>query len=293
MVFRIIIALMTLFVVACGSKKKAQDSAPEANVPAAAPSPMANPDADPVVPSMAQPSASASSDQVHITDVTQVWSYEGATGPDKWSELKPEYLLCKTGKNQSPINLKWNKPQTGGDISFQYRPEPLKVTDTGYSYEVELSGTSSATLHGKSYALNKIQFRTSSEHALSGNLLPMEAQLFHKAADGEQAIVSIIVIQGHKNPVFQDVLDNMPKQKGVVGEKSDVLFDASKILPDRFTHYHYSGSLTTPPCTEGVQWFVLNTPVEVSKGQILQFRSAYSRNNRPLQPLNGRKVVNY
>jgi carbonic anhydrase len=292
MVFRIIIAVMTLFVVACGSKKKAQDPAPDASPSVSA---SAAADAEPVIPPVAQASASASPspDQVRIMDVTQMWGYEGATGPDKWSDLKPEYLLCKTGKNQSPINLKWTKPKTGGDISFQYRPESLKVIDTGYSYEVDLSGTSSATLHGKSYSLNHIQFRTSSEHALSGNLLPMEAELFHKSSDGEIAIVSVIVIQGHKNPVFQDILDNMPKQKGVVGEKSDVLFDPSKILPDRLTHYHYTGSLTTPPCTEGVQWFVLNTPVEVSKGQILQFRSAYSRNNRPLQPLNGRKVINY
>jgi carbonic anhydrase len=300
MIFRITVLLITLFAVACASKKKATDSAdPNAAAAAAAPPPPTDPEqllpqkAQADGDNKAQAQASEQALQTFSPSVMYGWGYEGEKGPENWGELKPEYLLCRSGKKQSPINLKWAKPKSGGEISFQYRPEPLKVTDNGYTFEVQSNGLSSAQFHGKSYALTHIQFRTSSEHALSGNLLPMEAQLFHKSLDGDLAVVSVILIQGKTNATIKDIFDSVAKQKGIVTEKPEILFDASRLLPDKLTHYNYSGSLTTPPCTEGVEWFVLNTPVELSKSQILQFRAVYSKNNRPLQPLNGRKVVNF
>lgn len=295
---RIFIWVMTVFTVACGSNEKVQDPAAtdstKASSSSAAPSSV-NADAKSMAESntQAQAAASEAALQKVAPPILTGWGYEGINGPETWGDLKPEYLLCRSGKKQSPVDLKWAKPKGGGDISFQYRPEPLKVMDTGYTVEIGLSGSSAATLHGKNYSLHHVQFRTSSEHALSGNLLPMEAQFFHKSSDGDLAAVSVILIQGKENAALKDVFEAVPKMKGVVTEKPEIMFDPGKLLPDRLTHYHYVGSLTTPPCTEGVSWFVLNTPVEISKEQILQFRKLYTKNNRPLQPLNGRKVVNY
>ncbi len=228
-----------------------------------------------------------------VSPVTRIWSYEGDTGPEHWGDIKPEFSLCRTGKSQSPVDLKFHKPKGGGEISFNYRPEPLKVMDNGYTIEVGTSGQSSAKLHGQNFSLTHIQFRTSSEHTLSGNSLPMEAQFFHKSDNGEIAVVAIILIVGKENQTIRDIFDNFPKQKGMVVEKPNTLFDPSRLLPDHMTHYMYTGSLTTPPCTEGVRWYVLNTPVEMSKAQILQFRQVYSKNNRPLQPLNNRIPLNF
>jgi len=290
----LILTPMVILAISCSTKKKQSDTSPAITPAVTAPViPEGEPKSLAEGNEQMQAQASENALQKVSPSVMNGWGYEGEMGPERWADIKPEFLMCKTGKKQSPINLKWNKPKAGGDISFQYRPEPLKIIDNGSTFEIGISGASTARLHGKNYSLHHIQFHTSSEHTLSGNALPMEAQFLHKSQSGDLAAVSVILIIGHENAALRDVFDNLPKQKGVLSEKPDVMFDPQRLLPDKLTHYHYVGSLTTPPCTEGVEWFVLNTPVELSKAQILQFRSFYSKNNRPLQPANGRKAVNY
>jgi carbonic anhydrase len=297
MIFRVGLLFMAWALVSCGSKRKAEDVKPVTS--------MNEPPADhTLVKSMGESKSMAEGNQAaqvqaseaalqKVSPAANGWGYEGDKGPEKWADIKPEYAMCQSGKMQSPVNLKWAKPHVGGDISFHYKPEALKVLDNGYTIEVGMSGSSSVHMRGKTFNLTHIQFRSSSEHALSGNLLPLEAQFFHKSSDGQVLAVGVILIQGHENQTFQDILNSVPKQRNVASEQPDLQFDASKLLPSKNTHYDYMGSLTTPPCNEGVHWLVLNTPVEVSKAQILQFRGFYSKNNRPLQPLNGRKVMNF
>ncbi len=291
----LILLPLVILLASCGSKKK-QNETPVTSPVAPGSEAKKVDEGEPKSLAEQNESVQAQASEVALQKVSSGmngWGYEGEKGPENWSAIKPEFLVCKTGKKQSPVNLKWNKPKAGGEISFQYRPEPLKMIDNGSTVEVGISGASTARLHGKDYSLHHIQFHTPSEHTLSGNALPMEAQFFHKSASGDLAAVSVILIIGRENAHLKDVFDNLPKEKGVLKEKPEVMFDPGHLLPDKLTHYHYVGSLTTPPCTEGVDWFVLNTPVELSKAQILQFRAIYAKNSRPLQSLNGRHVVNY
>lgn len=220
------------------------------------------------------------------------WSYSGETGPENWGKVDPLYRQCNSGKNQSPIDLRWKKP-VPGDLVFDYKESTLKITDTGYTIQVNFDPGSRATIHGKTYDLVHLQFRTSSEHTLSGNELPMELQLFHRNDQNEWAIVSIILIEGARNELIDQLWANIPELKSKEVSNPRFVFNPGELIPPRVTHYFYSGSLTTPPCTEGINWAVLNTPITASGEQILAFRRVYPSNKRPLQALNGRKVTNH
>lgn len=226
-------------------------------------------------------------------DATLGWAYEGMNGPENWGNLKPEYILCKSGKFQSPINLKWSKPKTGGEVLLNYKPTPLKLRDSGHNLEVVTEDGGSAMLHGQPYKLMQVEFHTPSEHQLSGNALPLEAHFVHKNKKGEIAIVSAILIQGAGNPEIEKLWSAWPNIVNAEVSTTNEEFNPMVLLPRKTTHYFYVGSLTTPPCTEGVKWFVLNTPVEISKEQIAAFRSHYANNARPLQNAKGRQVINY
>jgi len=202
--------------------------------------------------------------------------------------------LCKTGKMQSPVNLKWSKPlASGGDVQLNYKPTPLKMIDNGLTLVAITEDAGSANLHGEDFKLTQVEFRTPSEHQLSGNSLPLEAQFVHKNKKGDLAILSVILIEGAENPEVGKIWSMWPTTKNAETEVKNSEFNPMVLLPRKMTHYSYRGSLTVPPCTEGVKWFVLNTPVEVSKNQIVGFRSHYSSNARPVQALKGRKVTNY
>lgn len=225
---------------------------------------------------------------------TDGWSFEaGATGPANWGDLKPEYILCKTGNAQSPVNLKWSKPRTGGEIQLNYKPTDLKMLDNGFTLLIKTEDGGSAMLHGEPYKLTEVHFHTPSEHLLSGNSLPLEAHFVHKNKKGEMAVVAVIMIEGASNPEVDKLWNAWPNIKNAEMEVTNDNFNPMMLLPRKTTHYAYAGSLTYPPCTEGVKWFVMNTPVEISKQQILGFRSHYANNTRPVQPLKGRKVFNY
>lgn len=229
-----------------------------------------------------------------VNEGAKDWSYDGSKGPEQWGQIRPEYRLCTTGKNQSPIDLKWSKPKTdGGRIDLTYIKSPLKVLDNGSTIVIKMGAPNKANLHGEEYELEEIRFHSTSEHTLSGNSLPMEAQFVHKNAKGEIAILSTVLIHGVENPEIEKVWQNLPKGRMTQVEVSGIDFNPWGLLPSKFTHYYYLGSLTQPPCTEGVKWFVLNTPVELSERQIVAFRARYDHNARPVQPLNRRKVVNY
>lgn len=221
------------------------------------------------------------------------WGYEGDLGPEHWGDLRDDYKTCKTGKLQSPIDLKFSKPKPGRRIEFDYVNSPLKVIDNGQTIKVSFGPGNRLFVMGKQYELVHLEFHSSSEHTLSGNSLPMEAHLVHRNELGQLAIVGMMLIEGRKNPLIDKIWTHIPEHKNAERMVPGETINAEDILPKVFTHYFYVGSLTTPPCTEGVRWYVLNTPIELSREQILEFRKHYSHNNRPIQPLNGRSVTNY
>ena len=217
------------------------------------------------------------------------WSYEGEAGPAHWGDLAPEFRLCKDGKQQSGIDI----PGVSGvedlaDIRFRYDPVPLKIKNNGHTIQVNYAAGSSAMIDGDVYDLLQFHFHTPSEHKKGGQSYPMELHLVHRNGAGQLAVVGVFMKEGHFNPTIQKIWDRMPQHEGEV-EVEDAV-DADAVLPRDHEFFRYAGSLTTPPCSEGVKWSVMKYPIEVSSAQIAQFKALFPLNARPTQPLNGRPV---
>jgi carbonic anhydrase len=217
------------------------------------------------------------------------WTYDGATGPDAWGSINPDYIQCSQGKKQSPVNLAWKKPtKKGARLDFSYTPSPVTVNLSSPVPQLQFGGGNQMLLNGKVYNLDHIEFHSPSEHQLSKNSMSLEIQFIHKAIEGgNMAALSVFAIEGHENPLLADVWANF------AANNKSFQFDAGKLIPPQKTFYHYQGSLTSPPCSENVDWIVFNTPVELSQQQILAFRSRFPANSRPIQPLNKRKITNH
>lgn len=210
------------------------------------------------------------------------WSYRGSDGPQNWAKLDPEFAACEEGKEQSPIDLKWSKQKGKRALSFHYSAGPLHVVDNGHTIQVNVPVGSYAMIDGVKYSLVQFHFHAASEHTFSGKHFPLELHFVHKDADGKLAAVGVMFEPGAKNSGLETIFLNMP---GKANDEKRVMtkFNPASLLPSVHTHYQYSGSLTTPPCSEGVNWTVLNTPLPISEEQLAQFHRAYVHNNRPLQ----------
>lgn len=220
---------------------------------------------------------------------TYAWGYEGDKGPDRWASLNPDYISCEKGKKQSPVNLTWKAPiKKSPRLDFSYTNAQATVDTTTMVPKLIFSGANQLLLNGKVFNLESIEFHSPSEHQLSNNPLSMEIEFVHKAiSGGGVAILSVFAIEGHDNSLLNEIWPTFSAGTGTLQ------LDASKLIPPTKTYYHYVGSMTTPPCSEGVEWIVYNTPMEASRDQIVAFRSLFPANNRPIQPLNGRKVTNH
>jgi len=218
------------------------------------------------------------------------WTYEGDKGPQAWGTVSPDYIQCGQGKKQSPINLNWRKPVKKGKprLDFSYTPSKVDIDISTPIPQIKFGAGNQLLLNGKVYNLERIEFHSPSEHNLSKNAMSMEIQFIHKSANSpNMAALSIFAIEGHENSLLGEVWTHFAN--GTTGFQ----FDAGKLIPPSKTFYHYQGSLTSPPCTEGVDWIVFNTPVELSQQQIVAFRSRFPANNRPLQPVGVRKISNH
>jgi len=218
------------------------------------------------------------------------WSYEGPTGPQNWSKLEQDFSTCKLGHNQSPIDIRKTSKAKLPPLEFAYSPSPLKILDNGHTIQVNYAAGSSVTIDGKRYDLLQFHFHKPSEEKINGRSYPMVAHLVHKNAEGKLAVVAVLFRKGAENPLVQTLWDSLPKEKGEPQEVAGVSIDIGKLLPTAQGYYNFAGSLTTPPCSEEVNWFVLKTPVEMSDAQLKRFAQAYKHNARPVQPLNGRTV---
>lgn len=219
------------------------------------------------------------------------WGYAGDVGPEHWGGLEAAFSQCALGKNQSPIDLGHDTGQSETTVRFDYRPAPLEIVKTDYS--IQLNCPSGGFLHIDSlaYALQQIHFHCPSEHTIRGRTCPMEAHLVHLGQGGEMAVVGIFLTEGPACPLLETLRDYAPGKAHAPTAHADVTVDASELLPASSSYYLYEGSLTTPPCTEGVRWVVLERPVAVSSNQIRQFVDLFGPTARPVQPLNGREVL--
>lgn len=223
------------------------------------------------------------------------WTYEGATGVDHWGDLDPDYAACKTGRQQSPIDIRNARKADLPAIRFEYRSGPLKyLINNGYTIRVnyhDAPGTGNFLIAGTArYQLMQFHFHRPSEEYIDGKPYAMEVHLMHQSSDGKVAGVAVLLEAGAPNSTVGKVWDHMPKTEGSEQAIPGVEIDPAGLLPANAAYYTYTGSLTAPPCTEGVTWFVLKTPVTISPAQIDEFAKLYPHGVRPLQPLNGRLV---
>jgi carbonic anhydrase len=218
------------------------------------------------------------------------WGYAGDTGPERWGDLAPEYAACKTGKSQSPIDIREAVPADLEAIAFRYVPSPLNIVDNGHTIQVTVAPGSGITLGDKRYELLQFHFHRPSEEKVNGRGYDMVAHLVHRDAEGRLAVVAVLLTEGAGHPLIRILWNNLPAAKGKEQAVPTVRIDPGGLLPSDRAYYTYPGSLTTPPCTEGVTWIVLRMPVQISRGQIERFGRIYPLNARPVQPLNGRVV---
>ena len=219
------------------------------------------------------------------------WTYDGEAGAGKWGELSPDFALCRTGKAQSPINIVDARPDKAPNIGTDYQRIPLKILNNGHTIQVDYASSGVASLGGVGYRLAQFHFHTPSEHRINGKAYPMEVHLVHKDEHGGLAVIGVMFQRGKKN----DVIEELWKQAPDAADKSNAvaaqLVDASRLLPKNKSYYHYRGSLTTPPCSEGVKWYVLKQAIEVSDEQVAKLKALFRHNERPVQPLNGRDLT--
>jgi len=228
------------------------------------------------------------------------WGYQKDDGPARWAELSPSYELCESGKRQSPIDL---RDATPADTSVRavrgYEPATLAVAhhehavdvlDNGHTIQVTYDEGSTLSEGGTEFELVQYHFHAPSEHHVDGRSYPMEMHLVHKSDDGHLAVVGVLIETGQHNKAFDPIWGILPSSPGESHHAEGVAVNVDDLLPKGGSYYRYQGSLTTPPCSEGVRWFVLQERIALSKDQIGAFTSILHDNNRPVQPLEGRMV---
>lgn len=217
------------------------------------------------------------------------WDYEGVGGPENWARIDPKNTLCAKGERQSPIDIRDGIRVDLEPIKFDYRPSRFRIVDNGHTVQVNV-GESRITLTGKTYELVQFHFHRPSEEKINGQRFDMVAHLVHKADDGQLAVVAVLLQQGVEHPLIQTLWNNLPLEKNLTVEPPSAVVNPADLLPEQRTYYTYMGSLTTPPCTEGVLWLVMKTPVGISDEQIRIFSRLYRNNARPVQPLRDRLI---
>ena len=226
----------------------------------------------------------------YCAEAHHAWDYGAAHGPGHWGKLKPEYATCATGKTQSPIDIRGAVRSDLPAIQFDYHPVPLRIVDNGHTIQVNYAPGSGITVDDKRYELVQFHFHKPSEEAIDGKRRDMVVHLVHKDDAGKLAVVAVLLKAGETNPVIAALWNNLPAHKEGEVELKGVQIDPADLLPKDRGYYTFDGSLTTPPCSEGVTWYVLKNPSQVSGGEIARFAKAYPMNARPLQPLNDRVV---
>ena len=228
-------------------------------------------------------SSAAASDSVR-------WGYEGDTGPAHWGALHPAFSDCAKGVEQSPIDLVDAETREQGRIEFDYAPAPVELLNNGHAIQVNYAPGSGMTLDGVRYELLQFHFHHGSEHTVAGVRLPMELHLVHRSDRGALAVVGVLLKEGRENHVLAPIWRHMPARPAPA-TVAPASVDAAALLPEVRTAWRYQGSLTTPPCTQGVSWVVMTEPVAVSAEQIARYGAIFPNSYRPTQPLNDRSLI--
>jgi carbonic anhydrase len=217
------------------------------------------------------------------------WDYSGSGGPEAWGQLQPEFAKCSTGTRQSPIDIRDGIKVGLEAVQFNYQPGSFRVIDNGHTVQVNLGAGNSIEVMGRRYELVQFHFHRPSEERVDGRQFDMVVHLVHKDIDGRLAVVAVLLERGAAQPIIQNVWNNLPLEKGDEIAARGTLNPAD-LLPAERNYFTYMGSLTTPPCSEGVLWMVMKQPVQVSAEQIGIFSRLYPMNARPIQSAAGRLI---
>jgi carbonic anhydrase len=218
------------------------------------------------------------------------WSYEGPNGTDEWGKLSPDFQACSASREQTPIDLKDGIRAEPGELAFAYQAAPVRILNNGHTIQVNCDAGSKALIVRESYDLLQYHFHHPSEHILEGKRFALELHLVHRNAAGQLAVVGVFIQAGEENPALQALWSVMPTTAGAE-QATNVSVNPGRLLPANRTYFRYFGSLTTPPCSDGVLWTMFKEPISASEEQILQFAKLFPMNARPVQPLHRRFLL--
>ena len=231
----------------------------------------------------------------HKEDCDHVhWSHhEGEDGPENWKNLCDGFMSCG-GEAQSPINIISSEAVGENDLTpfeLKYASSKVDIINNGHTVQFNTTGENSLLIGDKEYKLLQFHYHATSEHTIDGNYYPLEVHFVHRHSDTDFAVLGVMIEEGEENELFAKYLEQFPVSKG--NYASEDIFELKNLFPANLNYYYYSGSLTTPPCSEVVNWYVLKTPLKASKEQIKKFSELLNNNYRPVMPLNERKVLSF
>ena len=253
--------------------------------------------------SNSQPDTSATAKDAHSESESARpvhWTYTGEDGPEHWASLSPVYATCGQGHSQSPVDLGGSVTHGKINMELDYKTTSLSIAhnelvddiiDNGHTIQITAQPGSILKLGDKMYHLKQFHFHTPSEHTLDGKHFPMEMHMVHQSDDGQLAVVGVLIEEGAANKNIAKIIPYLPNSPGESKHLADVHIELNLQIPANREAYHYTGSLTTPPCSENVEWLVLKEKLKFSAEQIRAFSSRMHNNSRPVQPLNDRKIV--
>jgi len=219
------------------------------------------------------------------------WGYSGPEGPEHWGALDPAYATCSQGKNQSPVNLTGMIESSLSPIAINYQSGGNEILNNGHTIQVSYKPGSTITVAGHQFELKQLHFHSPGENTIEGHSYPMEAHFVHADKGGNLAVIAVMYKTGKKNAELEKAWGHMPENAGEKNALAEHV-NAGKLLPHDHDYYRFNGSLTTPPCSEGVWWLVMKHYDTASKEQIDEFaQTMHHPNNRPLQPLNARVIL--
>jgi carbonic anhydrase len=228
---------------------------------------------------------------VSCTSHKKHWSYSGDTGPENWGKLAG-CELCSSGKNQSPINIQDTVKAELKAISFNYNTNPVKILNNGHTVQVNIAPGSTIEVENTTFELKQFHFHTPSENTIKGKSFPLEAHFVHADAKVNLAVLAVMFDNGSTNPALEKFWNHMPMKKDDNSDLTKEQFMLMDLMPKDKSYYRFNGSLTTPPCTEGVRWFVFKSSITASQAQVKKFLDVLGHpNNRPIQPVNARIIL--
>ncbi len=219
------------------------------------------------------------------------WGYQKTNGPAHWSEINPDYALCQSGKNQSPVNISGFIKAPHKSLKPIYHSKVNEIINNGHTIQINMQAGSKIKIDNNDFNLKQFHFHSPSENTINGKSYPLEGHFVHADENNNLAVLAVMFENGDKNSALEELWQHMPMNSGEHQNLTNNI-TASSLLPKNLDYYQFNGSLTTPPCSEGVRWFVLKNSIKVSKQQVSQFhKTIHHANNRPVQSINARLII--